>query len=103
MVIWQEEVGGVNFEKEILVSQQRRLFGFDSKGDVLCSIQNNEAMCDKVYKAMIESGAASKFDKEHFLDSDGNIVEKEEDAFGRKNKYLLTWPEYVFFVDEVGD
>ncbi len=69
----------------------------------MCSIQNNEAMCDKVYKAMIESGAASKFDKEHFLDSDGNIVEKEEDAFGRKNKYLLTWPEYVDFVDEVGD
>jgi hypothetical protein len=39
---------------------------------------------------------ASKFDEEH---SEGNIVEKEEDEFGRKTKYLLTQPEYVFFCE----
>jgi hypothetical protein len=76
---------------------------FDSQRDDWCSVQNFEAMYEEVYEAMVESGVASKFDEEQFLDSEGNIVEKEEDAFGRKTKYLLTRPEYVFFVDDVGD
>jgi len=76
---------------------------FDSQRDDWCSVENFEAMYKEVYESMVSSGVAVKFDKEKFLDAEGNIVHSEAEAFGRKTKDLLTQPEYVFFVDEVGD
>jgi hypothetical protein len=33
---------------------------------------------------------------------DGTITSNEKEKAGRKTKYILTRPEFVFFVDEVG-
>jgi hypothetical protein len=65
---------------------------FDSQRDDWCSVENFEAMYKEVYESMVSSGVAVKFDKEKFLDAEGNIVHSEAEAFGRKTKDLLTRP-----------
>jgi hypothetical protein len=37
------------------------------------------------------------------LDVHGNIVQTEEETYGRKTKYLLKHPQKLIFVDEVGE
>jgi hypothetical protein len=65
---------------------------FDLQRDDWCSVENFEAMYEEVYESMVSSGVAVKFDKEKFLDAEGNIVHSEAEAFGRKTKDLLTRP-----------
>ncbi len=38
-----------------------------------------------------------------WVSKEGMVVETKEEAWGRQTKYLLTRPDYVVFVDEVGD
>jgi hypothetical protein len=52
---------------------------------------------------MVESRIAMKMPEEVWLDKDGVVVEEEHLAFGRKTKYVMTRPNYLVFVDEVGD
>jgi hypothetical protein len=59
-------------------------------------------MYEEVYEAMVDSGVAIKFDEEVHVDVNGNVTEEEE-GFGRKTKYLVTRPNYILYVDEVGD
>jgi hypothetical protein len=33
---------------------------------------------------------------------DGRVTDNEKERYGRETSFLLTHPEYVFFVDEVG-
>ena len=59
-------------------------------------------MYDMVYAAMVECGIAIMLDHKVWVDKAGHITNKEN-AFGCKTCYLLTCPEMVLFVDEVGD
>jgi hypothetical protein len=52
---------------------------------------------------MVESGIAFKMPEEVWLDKDGVVVEEESEAMGRRTKYILNRPNYLVFVDEVGD
>jgi hypothetical protein len=75
---------------------------FDSLREDWCSIKKFEIMYEEVYEAMVGSGVAIKLDEEVHVDSLGAIV-TEENGFGRKTKYLVTKPNYILYVDEVGE
>jgi hypothetical protein len=59
-------------------------------------------MYDHVSVAMVKSKVTIKLEEEVILRLDGTIMENEDESTGRKRKYILTHPELVFFVDEVG-
>jgi hypothetical protein len=60
-------------------------------------------MYEQVYAAMVQSGVAVELDEEKWLNKNNEIVSDEEEACGRKTKYFITRPDYIIFVDEVGD
>jgi len=51
---------------------------------------------------MVQSRVAIKLDQEVMVDRDGKVVRSEDLAFGRKTKHLLSHPNLVLFIDEVG-
>ena len=55
-----------------------------------------------VYAAMVSSRVAIELEEEVMVRLDGSITSNKEEQAGRKTKYLLTRPEFVLFVDEVG-
>jgi len=61
-----------------------------------------ETMNDHIYSVMVTSKVAIQLEEEVWVKLDGTITQYEEESTGRKTKYLLTHPELVFFVDEVG-
>ena len=60
-------------------------------------------MYDQVYEAMVCSDVAIKLDDAVWLNKENNIVQSKEEAFGRQTQYYITHPDYLVFVDEVGD
>ena len=64
--------------------------------------QNFEAICNLIYPQMVESGIAERLETPVWMDGNGNIV-GENDALGKMVDYLLKHPEYLVFVDEVGN
>ncbi len=68
----------------------KRNSGLTAKEAVQCDLQRDDWCFIQNFQAMVESGGESIIDEAHFLDSDRNIVEKEEDACGRKTKKFLT-------------
>ena len=60
-------------------------------------------MYKAVYTAMVESGVAIMLDEEVQVNRQGQVTTNKDEAYGRKTSYLLTHPEMVLFVDEVGD
>jgi len=59
-------------------------------------------MYDMVYAVMVESGITIMLDHKVWVDKAGHVTYKEN-AFGHKTHYMLTHPEMMLFVDEVGD
>jgi hypothetical protein len=55
-----------------------------------------------VYAAMVKSRVAIELEEEVMVMLDGTITSCEQEKAGRKTRYLLTRPEFSFFVDEVG-
>jgi hypothetical protein len=74
---------------------------FDSKRDDWCHLEKNQDMHDGVYDKLAEAGVVQVLENEVWLDINGNIVENEAEAYGRKTEYLLRHPEKLLFVDEV--
>jgi hypothetical protein len=60
-------------------------------------------MYDDIYDAMKKGGVAKELDDWVYQYREGHIV-SEDDAtrYGQKTKHVLTHPERVLFVDEVG-
>ena len=52
---------------------------------------------------MVAAGVAKRLDEKVWMDIDGNIVDSKEKAHGVKVDTVLTHPDYVLFVDEVGN
>jgi hypothetical protein len=63
--------------------------------------RNFVQMYDEVYKAMETAGVAVRLAEEIWVNKDQEET-TEELAFGRKATHILTRPDYVIFVDEVG-
>jgi hypothetical protein len=59
-------------------------------------------MYNHIYLAMVKSGIAIELEEEEMVTLEGTITDDPTKSFGRKTKYLLTRPELLFFVDEVG-
>jgi hypothetical protein len=65
--------------------------------------QNFARMYDGVYDEMVAAGVAKHLDEKVWMDISGNIVECKEKAYGMQVDTVLTHPNYVLFVDEVGN
>ncbi len=76
---------------------------FDSFREDWCTMENFEAMYEDIYARMVDSGVATKAPNPVWASKEGMVVETKDEAWGRQTKYLLTRPDYVVFVDEVGD
>jgi hypothetical protein len=63
---------------------------------------NFKHMYDCVEDALVSCGLAEKLDEPVWMDKEGNIVDKEEDAFGLKMHDQITHPEFCLVGDEVG-
>ena len=60
-------------------------------------------MYDGVYEKLVESGVAEMLDHEVWRDNENNIVQTEDEAYGRKTRYSLLHPDKLVFFDEVGE
>jgi hypothetical protein len=60
-------------------------------------------MYDDIYDIMVKAGVAKELDDWEHQDREGNIVSEDNPKrFGRATKHVLTHPERVLCVDEVG-
>ena len=59
-------------------------------------------MYDEVYKEMACSGIANELETTVYLNKVGEIVETKEEAFGLPTKFMISRPDKLLFVDEVG-
>jgi hypothetical protein len=75
---------------------------FDAKRAVWCTYPNFKQMYDMMYKEMATASIATKLETAVWLSANGQIVENESDALGLQTEYLLTRPDKLLFVDEVG-
>ena len=91
-----------NFIKRHPEIGSKKAVCFDSNREDWCTHANFEVMYNKVYSAMVRSGVALELPNEVWVTLDGRITENEDESTGKKTRYLLTHPELVFFVDEVG-
>jgi hypothetical protein len=60
-------------------------------------------MYEDVYSRMVECGVALKLPDAKWVNKEGTKVQTKDEAWGMPTKYLLSCPDYVIFVDEVGD
>ena len=91
-----------NFKKRHPELKTKRAVRFDSKREDWCNYDNFKKMYDCVYAAMVNGRVAIQLEEEVMVRSDGTITSEEKEMVGRPTKFLLTRPEFVFFVDEVG-
>ncbi len=91
-----------NFKKRHPELKTKKAVRFDSNREDWCTYENFETMYKLVYQNMVKSRVAIELEEEVMLKSDGAITQNPEEQVGRKTKFVLTRPEFVFFVDEVG-
>jgi hypothetical protein len=63
---------------------------------------NIDSMYDMVYAVLVEAGVASRADSPQWTDKNGHPVETEAEAFGSLVEYIVDYPEWFLFVDELG-
>jgi hypothetical protein len=80
----------------------KKCMRFDSFHD-WCTMENFEAMHEDIYARMVDIGVAIKVQNPIWVSKEGIFVEANDEVWGRQTNYLLTRPDYVVFVDEVGD
>jgi len=76
---------------------------FDSKRADWCNYLNMEEMYHEIYKNLCSAGIACEHPEAQWRDSNGDVVETEDEAFGCKTRYELIHPDHFIFVDEVGN
>jgi len=93
----------LNFMKRHPQLKSKNALRFNFLWDDWCTAENIGQMYDQVYEAMVSSNVAIKLDDPVWLNKENKIVQCKEEAFGRQTQYYITHPEYIVFVDEVGD
>jgi hypothetical protein len=96
MKYWQ------NFKKRHPEISTKHAVRFDSKRDDWCTLENFEKMYAGIYAAIFRSQVAIQLPEKVMVTLDGRITESSEEKYGRETNFLLTRPEFVFFVNEVG-
>ena len=91
-----------NFKKRHPEIKQKKAVRFDANREDWCHVENFQTMYDHVYSAMVKSKVAIELETKVMVKLDGTITDNAEESTGRKTKFILTHPELVFFVDEVG-
>jgi hypothetical protein len=91
-----------SFKRRHPIIKTKKAVWFDSHRDDWCNVENFQKMYHLVYKAMVKSNVAIELEEEVFVRANGTITQDKAESVGRKTKFKLTQPEYVFFVDEVG-
>jgi hypothetical protein len=84
------------------VITSKRAVKFEAKRAEWCTYDNFKCMYDGIYREMARGGIANELAKAVFLDKQGEIVETKEEAFGLPTKYMISRPDKLVFVDEVG-
>lgn len=71
----------------------------------LLHVEDFKAVYDLVYESMVNAGIAEKYAKPSLFDIVGGRVAhtEREWAYGLPSRYKMTKPEYLLFVDEVGN
>jgi hypothetical protein len=90
------------FKKRHPELKSQQAVQFDSKLEDWCMYENFEKMYSGVYAAMVKSRVAVELEEEVMVRLDGTITTNKDEQARRKTKYILTRPEFIFFVDEVG-
>jgi hypothetical protein len=67
------------------------------------SYLNFSRMYDLVYEQMGEAGVLEDLEQPVWMNLAGDIVSSEAESFGEKVSQVVKHPEYVLFVDEVGN
>ena len=65
--------------------------------------QNVDRIYTLVYTVMEEAQLLSKLDHRVWMNVAGDQVETEEEAVGQKLTHVVKYPQYMMFVDEVGN
>ena len=68
-----------------------------------CKNKNFVKMYDLVYEAMEIAKVAKKLPEPEWQNEKGEKVSNREEAVGEKVEYELTHPDYILYVDEVGN
>ncbi len=81
----------------------KKCLRFDLLREDRCIAGNIEATYEDVYSRMVECGVALKLPDAKWVNQEGAVLQTKDEAWGRLMKYLLTRPDYIVFVVEVGD
>ena len=84
-----------------LVSKKGVQFGHNRSE--WCKFENFEKMYDLVYEAMEVAKVAKKLPEPEWQNKKGEKVSNKEQAVGEKVEYQVTHPDYILYVDEVGN
>jgi len=82
--------------------RSKKTVKFDDKRAQWCTYDNMVDMYTEVYKDLCTAGLACEHDEPVWRNSEGEVVDSEEKAFGLKSKYELIHPDMLIFVDELG-
>jgi hypothetical protein len=82
--------------------RSKKALKFDAKRAEWCNYTNMLEMYNEIYKDFCSAGVACENPEPVWRNENGDIVKKEEEAFGCKSQFELIHPEWVLFVDECG-
>jgi hypothetical protein len=57
-------------------------------------------MYEDGYSRMVECGVAINEPDAKWVNEEGAVVQTKDEAWGRQTTYLLTQPNYIFFLDD---
>ena len=92
-----------NFMRRNPILASKSVVKYGVKRSEWVTMDNFEFMYHHTYRELVKAGVAKVVQEEEYLDVHGNVVSEHDDAkLGKKTKYRMVYPRYLFFVDEVG-
>jgi len=82
--------------------RSKKAVKFNVKCAKWCNYSNMLEMYQEIYKDFCSAGVACEHPEPLWWNEKGEIMEKEDEAFGCKSQYELIHPEWVLFVEECG-
>ena len=82
--------------------KSKKAVKFESKRAEWCTYHNFSTMYREVYEEMFKGGIATKHTDKVYLSIDGEITANASSATGLPTRYMISRPDKLIFVDEVG-
>jgi len=92
--------GFLKRNKHRLVSKKGQKYALDRKD--WSTYRNMYKMYNEIYAEMTEAGVAVELEEPIWVDKDGNEVNQQSQAVGRKITHRIIHPDYTLHADEVG-